>query len=153
MNLWKQTMVFTAASLMLAGTAFAQSGSSSPPTQSEPAKPGQPDPTKQQKGVKEPGSMQKTPSGMEKSGDRVQKSGDPTQKSGDQMQKKGTMSGAADDGVKAVQEALKGKGHDPGPVDGIMGPRTSTALKEFQKSQGLRETGQLDAETRSKLEM
>lgn len=53
--------------------------------------------------------------------------------------------------VKSAQEALKGKGYDPGEVDGAMGPRTSTAIKEFQQAEGLRVTGRLDAETRTKL--
>ncbi|RPH82305.1 MAG: peptidoglycan-binding protein, partial [Candidatus Rokuibacteriota bacterium] len=30
--------------------------------------------------------------------------------------------------VKAVQQALKDKGHDPGEVDGKMGPKTQAAL-------------------------
>jgi peptidoglycan hydrolase-like protein with peptidoglycan-binding domain len=53
--------------------------------------------------------------------------------------------------VKSVQEALKDKGYDPGMIDGAMGPRTSAALREFQQAEGLRVTGRLDAETRSKL--
>jgi peptidoglycan hydrolase-like protein with peptidoglycan-binding domain len=55
--------------------------------------------------------------------------------------------------VKMMQEALKGKGYDPGAIDGAMGPRTSAALREFQQSEGLRVTGRLDTETRSKLGM
>lgn len=53
--------------------------------------------------------------------------------------------------VRQVQEALKDKGMDPGPVDGIMGPKTQAALREFQKQEGMEETGRLDAETMSKL--
>jgi peptidoglycan hydrolase-like protein with peptidoglycan-binding domain len=55
------------------------------------------------------------------------------------------------DQVKAVQQALKDKGHDPGSIDGMMGPKTRQALKDFQKAQGLSDTGRLDAETRAKL--
>lgn len=59
---------------------------------------------------------------------------------------------AADDkDVKTAQEALKAKGYDPGPIDGILGPRTSSALRAFQKSEGLSETGHLDSGTRDKL--
>ena len=39
--------------------------------------------------------------------------------------------------VMAAQEALKQKGFDPGPADGMMGPKTQAALKEFQKSEQL----------------
>jgi peptidoglycan hydrolase-like protein with peptidoglycan-binding domain len=67
----------------------------------------------------------------------------------------GTESGAgktaAREHVKAAQQALKDKGHDPGAVDGVMGPKTQAALKDFQSKEGLKGSGQLDAETMSKL--
>jgi len=53
--------------------------------------------------------------------------------------------------VKAVQQALKDKGHDPGNVDGVLGPKTRTALKDFQKKEGIKDTGRLDQETMAKL--
>jgi peptidoglycan hydrolase-like protein with peptidoglycan-binding domain len=53
--------------------------------------------------------------------------------------------------VKAVQQALKDKGHDPGEVDGKMGPKTQQALKDYQKAEGLKATGRLDTETAAKL--
>jgi len=52
--------------------------------------------------------------------------------------------------VKATQEALKQKGFDPGPADGMMGPKTQTALKEFQKAEKINQTGrpsELDKKT------
>jgi peptidoglycan hydrolase-like protein with peptidoglycan-binding domain len=52
-----------------------------------------------------------------------------------------------DDKVKAVQQALKDKGHDPGDVDGKMGPKTQAALRDFQKAQGLQGSGRLDDKT------
>jgi hypothetical protein len=39
--------------------------------------------------------------------------------------------------VKNVQTALKEQGFNPGPIDGIMGPRTRAALHKFQKANGL----------------
>jgi peptidoglycan hydrolase-like protein with peptidoglycan-binding domain len=51
------------------------------------------------------------------------------------------------DKVKAVQQALKDKGHDPGDVDGKMGPKTHAALREFQKAQGLQGSGRVDDKT------
>jgi len=53
--------------------------------------------------------------------------------------------------VKSAQDALKAKGYDPGASDGAMGPRTRAALRNFQKAEGLRATGRLDTDTRSKL--
>jgi peptidoglycan hydrolase-like protein with peptidoglycan-binding domain len=53
--------------------------------------------------------------------------------------------------VKAAQDALKQKGFDPGAADGVMGPKTKAALKDFQKAEKLNETGRLDAETMAKL--
>jgi peptidoglycan hydrolase-like protein with peptidoglycan-binding domain len=53
--------------------------------------------------------------------------------------------------VRSVQEALKGKGFDPGPVDGVMGPKTQAALRAFQQSSSLSATGRLDAQTAQQL--
>jgi hypothetical protein len=59
--------------------------------------------------------------------------------------------GADREQVKAVQQALKDKGHDPGEVDGAMGPKTEAALRDYQKKEGLKATGTADAETMAKL--
>jgi hyperosmotically inducible protein len=61
-------------------------------------------------------------------------------------------SGAGSDEVRAMQDALKDRGFDPGPSDGVMGPRTAGALREYQKAENLRVTGQLDARTVSSLQ-
>ncbi len=53
--------------------------------------------------------------------------------------------------VMAAQQALKDKGHDPGKIDGKMGPRTRAMLSDYQKAKGLKVTGQLDNDTRGKL--
>jgi peptidoglycan hydrolase-like protein with peptidoglycan-binding domain len=53
--------------------------------------------------------------------------------------------------VKAAQRALQERGYDPGPVDGRIGAKTQNAVKRFQKDQGLRATGRLDAETVDRL--
>jgi peptidoglycan hydrolase-like protein with peptidoglycan-binding domain len=53
--------------------------------------------------------------------------------------------------VMAAQQALKDKGHDPGTIDGKMGPRTRAAVADYQKAEGLKQTGRLDDETRAKL--
>ena len=53
--------------------------------------------------------------------------------------------------VMATQQALKEKGFDPGPIDGVMGLRTAAALKEYQKSEHLKMTGRMDSDTTAKL--
>ena len=55
------------------------------------------------------------------------------------------------DKVKAIQEALKTKGFDPGEPDGVLGPKTGQALRDFQKSQNLQVTGRIDNKTASAL--
>jgi hyperosmotically inducible protein len=53
--------------------------------------------------------------------------------------------------VIAMQQALKDKGFDPGPVDGIEGPQTVSALKGYQKAENVTMTGKLDPATAAKL--
>jgi peptidoglycan hydrolase-like protein with peptidoglycan-binding domain len=60
-------------------------------------------------------------------------------------------SAASGQDIKQVQEALKNQGHDPGPIDGVMGPKTRQALRAFQQAKNLKATGQLDSETTSAL--
>ncbi len=55
--------------------------------------------------------------------------------------------------VVAMQQALKDKGFDPGAVDGIEGPKTVSALKEYQRSENVTMTGKLDPATAAKLGM
>jgi hypothetical protein len=53
--------------------------------------------------------------------------------------------------VREAQIALRNSGFEPGDIDGIMGSRTRAALREFQASRGLRQTGNLDATTQQQL--
>jgi hyperosmotically inducible protein len=53
--------------------------------------------------------------------------------------------------VMAMQQALKERGFEPGPIDGVMGPRTASALKEYQKAENLKMTGRMDRDTAAKL--
>jgi lipid-binding SYLF domain-containing protein/osmotically-inducible protein OsmY len=55
------------------------------------------------------------------------------------------------DDVKQSQEALRDKGYDPGPIDGVLGPRTRAALRSYQQAENLAVTGRLDPETTAKL--
>ena len=62
-----------------------------------------------------------------------------------------STSGVTTEKLKDVQAALKKEGFDPGPVDGIMGPRTMGALRNFQAHKGLEVTGALNTETENAL--
>jgi len=48
--------------------------------------------------------------------------------------------------VRKIQQALQDAGFNPGPVDGILGPKTLSALENFQKHKGLT-VGQTTKET------
>jgi membrane-bound lytic murein transglycosylase B len=52
---------------------------------------------------------------------------------------------------KALQQALKDKGFDPGPVDGVIGAGTKKALKAWQKAQGLPADGYASLDTLTRL--
>jgi peptidoglycan hydrolase-like protein with peptidoglycan-binding domain len=92
-----------------------------------------------------------TPSGDPKAKERTKSEG--TKSDSGMKSESGrtrSMSGRGEQ-VKAVQQALKDKGHNPGEVDGKMGPKTQAALRDFQSKEGLNASGRLDAATRSKL--
>ncbi len=59
--------------------------------------------------------------------------------------------GRASADVRSAQQALQDRGFKPGPIDGVMGPRTMAAVRDFQTKENLTVTGQLDAETNAKL--
>jgi membrane-bound lytic murein transglycosylase B len=52
---------------------------------------------------------------------------------------------------KALQQALKDKGFDPGPIDGVIGAGTKRALKAWQKSAGVPADGYASLETLTRL--
>jgi putative peptidoglycan binding protein len=93
-------------------------------------------------GSSQPGSQKSDPSASGSSSQRGTSgsSGEmQTQRSGSQRMSK--------DKVKEVQAALKSKGMDPGPEDGVLGQKTQGALREFQKSNNLPATGRIDEKT------
>jgi outer membrane biosynthesis protein TonB len=48
--------------------------------------------------------------------------------------------------VRKIQQGLLDAGFNPGPVDGLIGPKTMTALESFQKQKGL-DVGHITKET------
>lgn len=53
--------------------------------------------------------------------------------------------------IRMVQLTLKDSGIEPGPIDGILGPKTRNAIKMFQLKKGLEPTGELDKQTMDQL--
>jgi peptidoglycan hydrolase-like protein with peptidoglycan-binding domain len=53
--------------------------------------------------------------------------------------------------IKKAQEALRDKGYYSGQVDGVFGPQTQAGIRQYQKSENLPVTGNLDNETAGKL--
>ena len=49
--------------------------------------------------------------------------------------------------VGQAQERLKALGHNPGPIDGVLGPRTKAALRQYQTQHSLPVTAVLDDAT------
>ena len=58
---------------------------------------------------------------------------------------------AASARVAALQIGLRAHGLDPGPVDGVRGPMTSSAVVVFQRKHGIRATGKVGRATRRAL--
>jgi peptidoglycan hydrolase-like protein with peptidoglycan-binding domain len=53
--------------------------------------------------------------------------------------------------IGQAQERLKALGFTPGPIDGVLGPRTKAALRRYQAQHGLPATAVLDEATRTSL--
>lgn len=56
-----------------------------------------------------------------------------------------------EDNVKAVQQALETRGYYNGPIDGIVGSKTRSGVREFQQDENLPATGRINAATLNKL--
>lgn len=60
--------------------------------------------------------------------------------------------GSQDEAVTRLQEGLQQLGYDPGAIDGIFGPKTESAVKEFQTNNGLAADGVVGPKTWTALE-
>ena len=122
-----------------ANSLFAQGGPGSgqpgptvpQPRQTQPTIPGQPAPGQTDPMPGQPGTIP----------ERVERPGAGNQE----------MAGVTADDIKKAKEALKAKGHNPGPIDGVLDGKTQQALRDFQKANKLPVTGVLDAQTAEKL--
>jgi len=55
--------------------------------------------------------------------------------------------------VREAQEALNQRGFNPGPIDGIYGPRTASAIESFQRANSMQATGRLDRQVEQALNL
>ena len=130
MATWKMTMGLALAGVMLAGSALAQTTTRTPVT-----------------GPESKGEQRKD-SGYGTTSVTMKAPGMKSEvRASAPRSRKGSTAMAGDEMVKAAQQALKEKGHDPGSVDGRMGPKTQQALRDFQNAHGIHATGELDAQT------
>lgn len=49
--------------------------------------------------------------------------------------------------IRDAQQALKDKGYDPGPIDGINGPQTRAAVRSYQEKESINADGRLGPRT------
>jgi peptidoglycan hydrolase-like protein with peptidoglycan-binding domain len=145
MTTWRSILALAAAGAFVTGPAFAQGGGTTSPSGGEQTKPGGTD-----QGATKP-SEQSSPSASPSTAPGEKSQADKPVGGEGQAQGEKAAGGGGQQQVKAAQQALKDKGQDPGPVDGVMGPKTQAALKAFQQAEGLTATGRLDAETMAKL--
>jgi peptidoglycan hydrolase-like protein with peptidoglycan-binding domain len=133
-----------------AGSAWTQTTPDASQTQKEGAGERTGEEKMKARGTQEPGQTERKKGEEEMEARGAQKAG--------RMGKSGAAETEGQDGqrwskqdLKKAQEALINKGHNPGSIDGIMGPQTRAAIKAFQSANGLKGTGRLDEETASKL--
>lgn len=67
----------------------------------------------------------------------------------DTYQAQNLRRGSTGQEVRALQEFLKQQGFDPGPIDGIFGPRTQQAVEAYQRARGLTPDGVVGPQTKA----
>ena len=53
--------------------------------------------------------------------------------------------------IPGLQVALRARGYDPGPIDGVVGPKTAGAVRAFQRRAGIHADGLAGPRTRARL--
>ena len=95
-----------------------------------------------------PGSSASSDSGMSSNGAMTTpNSGNSSAEQANQQ----TAPSASHAKVREAQQALKSKGLYHGPIDGVVGRATKTALSRFQQENGLPQTAMLDEQTMRRL--
>jgi peptidoglycan hydrolase-like protein with peptidoglycan-binding domain len=63
------------------------------------------------------------------------------------------QSAVSPDMIKAVQQKMQHDGEYHGNIDGVWGPETQTAVRDFQQAHNLNVTGQLDQQTMQAMDL
>lgn len=75
----------------------------------------------------------------------------PSADAGTESSPERAASGSQSDEIRQAQMALNKRGFNAGRQDGVWGPDTESAVRDFQKSRGLDVTGRLDERTMKEL--
>jgi peptidoglycan hydrolase-like protein with peptidoglycan-binding domain len=151
---WTTALAVLVGGAMLVTSAMAQSGAAYPPAKSSPDTTKSDAPKADTKSSAPQADTSKSPSSPAATTGSAAGEKKPGAMKSDAMKSgpvQDSAQGADREQVKAVQQALKDKGHDPGEVDGAMGPKTEAALRDYQQKEGLKATGVADAATMAKL--
>jgi peptidoglycan hydrolase-like protein with peptidoglycan-binding domain len=79
-------------------------------------------------------------------GDKQNQSQSGMSEPGARQEQQSTAPGMDQNTIRQAQEKLSSKGHDV-QADGVLGPKTQAAVKEFQEKEGIQASGRLDQET------
>ncbi len=90
-------------------------------------------------------AQQSNQGGMPQSGQGM------TQSQSGQQQQRISASNLNESQIRQIQQALNQKGFSSGSVDGVWGPETQSALRNFQQAQNMSASGELDMQTVSAL--
>ena len=112
----------------------------------------EPQPAQPQQAQKQPEPQQAQPQQAQKQPEPQQAQTQPAQKqpANENSNQKGAQSTAenpSEGEIRLIQQALEQKGFKVGYVDGKLGPMTKRALSQFQRKQGLQQTGMPDQQT------
>jgi outer membrane biosynthesis protein TonB len=96
-------------------------------------------------------SQAQQPEPQQPQAEQPQKQAQPSRQSANQNSKQSGSQNATEnpsqDDIRQIQQVLKDKGFNVGPLDGKLGKKTKQALSQFQRKQGLQQTGMPDVET------
>lgn len=137
-NIYRTMLLTSAAVCLAAGGAMAegyQSGSSSSDSQSY---------NMNQEPAMDPGNT----NAMNRSEDGMDRGANANVNASPDMQ----LSGLSSEQIQDAQQSLRQEGH-PVSIDGIWGPQTAQAVRQFQQENGLDVTGSLDSETLAALDV